>query len=108
MTNGTQITSENFAAEVEQADLPTLVDFYADWCPPCKRLAPVLEKLAADYAGRLNVVKSDTDAEPALAERFGVMTIPTLILFKNGELVQQAVNPVGLPAVKALVEPHLD
>ena len=81
------ISSAQFAAEVEGADVPVLVDFFATWCGPCKMLAPTLDQVAAEVAGRAKVVKVDIDASPDLAQRFGVMSVPTLAVFKGGKLV---------------------
>ena len=86
------ISSAQFAAEVEGADVPVLVDFFATWCGPCKMLAPTLDQVAAEVAGRAKVVKVDIDASPDLAQRFGVMSVPTLAVFKGGKLVNQAVG----------------
>lgn len=77
------ISSAQFAAEVEGADVPVLVDFFATWCGPCKMLAPTLDQVAAEVAGRAKVVKVDIDASPDLAQRFGVMSVPTLAVFKG-------------------------
>ena len=78
-----RFTSENFEAEVLKSDVPVLVDFYADWCGPCKRMAPIVEQLAAEYEGRLKVGKMDVDANTDMAVKYGIMSIPTLIIFKN-------------------------
>ena len=86
------ISSSQFASEVEAADVPVLVDFFATWCGPCKMLAPTLDQVAAEVAGRAKVVKVDIDASPDLAQRFGVMSVPTLAVFKGGKLVNQAVG----------------
>lgn len=93
------IVSENFAAEVEQAAGPVLVDFWAPWCGYCRRLMPAVEAVAAERAGRLNVVKVNIDDAPALAERFEIMTIPSLILFQNGKHSETFVNPPSKSAI---------
>jgi len=79
------VTDATFKKEVEQSTLPVLVDFYAPWCGPCKTLAPLIEKAEKQYKGKLKVVKVNTDNEPALSTRFGITSIPTLIIFKNGK-----------------------
>ena len=87
-----KFTTENFDAEVLKADKPVLVDFYADWCGPCKMMAPGVEKLAQDFEGTAVVGKLNVDENEEIAMRYGVMTIPTLIVFKNGEVVKKTVG----------------
>jgi len=86
------ITNENFESEVIQSDIPVLIDFWATWCGPCKMMAPVVAEIAKDYEGRIKVGKVDVDAQPELAMRYGIMSIPTLILFKNGEAADQIIG----------------
>jgi thioredoxin 1 len=86
------VTDATFAAEVLGSELPVLVDFWAEWCPPCHRLSPVLEELAVEYAGRARIVKVDADANPETVRAYGVMSMPTLSLFRAGELVSQVVG----------------
>ena len=86
------VTKENFEQEVLKADLPVLVDFWATWCGPCKMLGPELEKLAQEQEGKLIVAKVNVDEEEELAAQFGVMSIPTMIVFKNGEKKGQRVG----------------
>jgi thioredoxin 1 len=86
------VTDETFAAEVLGSDVPVLVDFWAEWCPPCHRIAPVLAELEAEFAGRARIVKLDADANPRTVRAYGVMAMPTLSVFRGGELVSQHVG----------------
>ena len=97
------ISSAEFESEVIKSNVPVLVDFFATWCGPCKMLAPTLEEVGAEVAGRANVVKVDIDASPDLAQRFGVMSVPTLMVFKDGQVVNQAVGVQPKPAVLGLL-----
>ena len=85
----TILTSENFFQEAERSERPVLIDFYATWCGPCKALAPTLESLAEQYGTRVKFCKLDVDAEPQLAQRFGILSVPTLVLLKDGRVAQQ-------------------
>lgn len=88
-----KITANNFEEEVLKSDIPVLVDFYADWCGPCKMLAPIVAKLAEEYQGKCKIGKCNIDDDITLAQKFRVMSVPTIIIFKNGEAV---VNSVGV------------
>ncbi len=88
------VTDAEFTEEVLNSDLPVLVDFWADWCGPCKMVAPVVEELAADYDGKLKVMKVDVDASPLTASTYSIRSIPTLLIFKDGKPVQQVVGAV--------------
>lgn len=108
MAQALEVTDGTFESEVLQADQPTLVDFWAEWCGPCKMVAPVVEAIADDYNGKLRVAKMDVDANPDTPQRLGIMGIPTLILFKEGA---EAARVVGYRHKEALVEairPYLD
>lgn len=86
------LTELNFEDEVLKSELPVLVDFWADWCGPCKMLAPTIEELATEYKGRAKIGKLNVDQHPAIAEKYGIRSIPTLIFFENGTIVDQAVG----------------
>lgn len=90
-----KITDNNFETEVKKSDLPVLVDFYADWCGPCKMMAPLVAQLAEGYAGKCKVGKCNTDENPMLAREFNIMSIPTFILFKNGTVADTLIGAVS-------------
>ncbi len=78
--------SEEFEKEVLHSEIPTVVDFYADWCGPCRMVSPIIEALSKEYAGRAKFAKINTDESPEIAQKFGIMSIPTIIVFKNGQV----------------------
>ena len=86
------ITDATFDAEVLRSPVLTVLDFWAEWCMPCKRIAPILDEIAAEYDGKIKIVKLDVDANPATPEMFGVSGIPTLLVFKDGQLVESLVG----------------
>jgi thioredoxin 1 len=97
----TELTERDFAATVLQSDLPALVDFHATWCGPCRMLAPVLDQLAGEFAGRIKFVKVDVDEAPELANRYQITGVPTLLLFQNGRVVDTVVGLASLGALRA-------
>ena len=104
MNDVTEILGENFAAEVLNAATPVLVDFYAPWCGPCKMLAPILDTLAGEFAGKVKIVKVNVDEEPELAYRFRVTGVPTLKLFHKGEVVETFVGLASARTLKTRLE----
>ena len=89
-----EVNESNFENEVVKASTPVLVDFWATWCGPCKALTPTLETIATERAGRVKIVKVDVDGSPNLAAKFGIRSVPTLLLFRNGERVDQLIGNV--------------
>ncbi len=101
------VTDGNFATEVLQSDLPVLVDFYADWCGPCKMIGPVVEQLAGEYEGQAKIVKLDVDANQATAQNYRVMSIPTLLIFKGGQVVDTIVGAVPRATIEGKLKAQL-
>ena len=94
MADVQHVTDASFDSDVMQADVPVLIDFWAPWCGPCKAIAPVLDELAKDYAGRLKIVKMNVDDNQTTPSKFGVRSIPNLLLFKGGQVKEQIVGAV--------------
>ncbi|BAT71413.1 thioredoxin [Thermosulfidibacter takaii ABI70S6] len=101
------LTEENFDKEVLQSDVPVLVDFWATWCAPCRMIAPVIDAIAEEYEGRLKVGKVNVDENSQLAIRYGIRAIPTLILFKEGKVVEQLVGVQPKDTIKSIIERHI-
>ena len=99
MERSVEITEANFEAEVLKSGQPVLVDFWAEWCGPCKMIAPVLDEIARERAGRVKIVKVNIDRTPAIADRFGIHAIPTLFFFANGEVRDRLVGVVSKRAI---------
>lgn len=105
--NVLEFTDANFDAEVLNSDLPVLVDFWAEWCAPCRMIAPTVDAIADEFAGRLKVGKVNVDFNNQTAARFMIRGIPTLLLFRGGKVVEQRVGAVGKADLVSMIEPHL-
>ncbi len=107
MSHPVDVTDDTFDADVLKADVPVLVDFWADWCAPCKMIAPIVEDLAEEYDGRVKFAKLDVDSNPMTAMNYGVRGIPTLLIFKGGSPVNQVVGAVPKSVLKGKLEESL-
>jgi thioredoxin 1 len=107
MSDIKHVSDATFDSDVLQSQTPVLVDYWAEWCGPCKMIAPVLEDMAKSYAGRLTVAKLDIDANPGITSKYGIRGIPTLILFKGGEPAAQKVGALSKSQLAAFVDSHL-
>lgn len=105
--NVVTFTDANFQSEVLQSDKPVLVDFWAVWCGPCRMVAPVVDQLADEYAGRAKVGKVDVDANQAISGNYGISSIPTLMVFKGGRVVEQVLGARPKQAIAAMLERHV-
>lgn len=99
-------TDAGWDEEVLQADGPVLVDFWAAWCPPCRKLSPLVDELAGEYAGRVKVGKLDVDNSPETAARYGITSIPTLLVFREGQVVAQRVGALPREELRLLLDTH--
>jgi thioredoxin 1 len=97
------VTDDNFQEKVLKAALPTLVDFWAPWCGPCKAIGPMIDELAAEYEGKVQICKMNVDDSPETPGKYGIRAIPTLIFFKNGEVADQVTGAVGKPQLVAML-----
>ncbi len=101
------ISDASFEADVLKSDTPVLVDFWAEWCGPCKAIAPILEEVSKEYAGKLQIAKLDVDANQAIPAQFGIRGIPTLILFKNGAVAAQKVGALAKGQLTSFIDSNI-
>jgi thioredoxin 1 len=106
MAKAVTVTDSNFD-EIINTDQPVLIDFWAEWCGPCKMIGPIVEELAGDFEGRAVVGKLDVDTNPGISARFGIRSIPTLLVFKNGQVVDKQVGAVGKPVLAGKLEAQM-
>lgn len=107
MSAGLAVSTTEFDEQVLNSDVPVLVDFWAEWCGPCKAIGPAIDQLAAEYQGRAKIVKVDVDKEGELAGRYGVMSIPALILFKGGKVVDKLIGAAPKQQIAQLIDRSL-
>jgi thioredoxin 1 len=107
MGNAVAVTDQTFDTEVLQSETPVLVDFWAAWCGPCRAVAPAVEEIAKEYAGKLKVVKVDVDENGEVAARYGITSIPTLMVFKGGKMVERLLGAMPKQFLLGRVTPHL-
>lgn len=100
-------TDASFDKDVLSAEVPVLVDFWAEWCGPCRMMAPTVDQVASDYAGKVKVGKLDVDTNQQTASRYGIRGIPTLLLFKGGQIVEQKVGAIGKPEFQKMLDKHI-
>ncbi len=105
--NVMELTDGNFDAEALQADQPVLVDFWAPWCGPCRMVGPIIEELAGAYAGKVKVGKLNTDHNPVVASKYGIRSIPTILLLKNGQVVGNLLGAMPKSEFQKMIDPHL-
>ncbi|HXG38026.1 MAG TPA: thioredoxin [Bacteroidota bacterium] len=103
-----EVTDANFESEVIKSDKPVLVDFWAEWCGPCRMIAPIVEEIAKEYNGTLKVGKMDVDANPQVSMQFGIRSIPTLLIFKGGRVVDQVIGAVPKRVLTEKLSKHLN
>lgn len=108
MSKAVELTDQSFDQEVLNSDQPVLVDFWAEWCGPCRMVSPIVEELAGEYEGKLKVGKVDVDSNPQVSMKYNIRSIPSLLIFKNGEVVDQIVGAVPKAQLKKQVDAQLN
>ncbi len=107
MSDVTTLTEDNFDSEVLESIIPVLVDFWAEWCVPCKRLGPVIEELSSEYSGKVKILKLNVDTAPNVASRYGISGIPAIYLFNNGDVVENMVGVQPKEKIKEMLDKQL-
>jgi len=102
-----RLTDANFKKEVLESNVPVLVDFWAEWCMPCRMVAPTVEAIAKEYKGKLKVCKLNVDETSRTASNYGIMSIPTLVIFKNGKVADKVIGVVSKSELEAAIKPHI-
>lgn len=107
MGKALHVTDATFDTEVLQSTIPVLVDFWAEWCGPCRMIGPIVEEMAGEYEGKAKITKVDVDSNPQISTKFGIRSIPTLLIFKNGQIVDQIVGAVPKNVLKKQLDAQL-
>jgi thioredoxin 1 len=107
MSAAVQVTDDSFKQEVLESEIPVLVDFWAPWCGPCRMVAPIVDEIAAQYEGQVKVVKVNTDDNPTVSSQYGIRSIPTLMIFKDGQRVDMVVGAVPKTTLSSTLEKHI-